>query len=280
MSLLWSLIAMGMTLLHGLIIIGYLGSAISYIRYFPSKQLRVGQYATGLLVLALLCHSAFLSIRSIQSGHLPFASLYESMSFYAWLVAIVYIFLEVRFQDKSLGAFIVPLIFTAQTASAVFMQTGRPLPPLLQSSWFSVHVTASFLGYAAFFFSFITGLLYVLQIYYINSRRVGVVFARLPSLEMLDEMNLKATSIGWIFLSVGIGTGALWAEQAWQSVLPVVDPKVFCVILTWAIYATQLGARFSIGWQGKRAAYLSIIGFASVLVAYVGAGLWTGLHIF
>lgn len=272
---------MAMILLHGFISLGYLGSAVSYIWHFPSKQPRPGQYATRLLITALICHSAFLVSRSLQSGHLPFVGLYESMSFYAWLVAIVYVFIERRFHERSLGAFVAPLILAAQVVSAVFMPTEKPLPPVLQSPWFSVHVTASFLGYAAFFFSFITGLLYVLQIYYINSRRVGVVFARLPSLEMLDEMNLKATSIGWIFLSVGIGTGVLWAEQVWQSVLPwVVDPKVFCVILTWAIYATQLGARFSIGWQGKRAAYLSIIGFASVLVAYVGAGLWTGLHIF
>lgn len=272
---------MGIALLHGLITLGYIGSTLAYIQYFPSKQPRIGQYATGLLILALIGHSAFLINRTLESGHLPFVGLHESLSFYAWLVALVYAGIEFRFRDKSLGAFVVPLILIAQVVSAASMQTVRPLPSVLRSSWFSLHVTASFLGYAAFFFAFITGLLYVLQIYYINARRVGVVFSRLPSLEMLDEMNLKATWIGWVFLTVGIGTGVLWAEQVWHSILPwIVDPKIVCVVLTWGIYAVQLWSRLGIGWQGKRAAYLSIVGFVSVLVAYVGAGLWTELHIF
>lgn len=272
---------MGISVLYGLIMAGYLGSAVSYILHFPSKQLRLGRYATGLLITALLFHSIFLVTRSIRSGHLPFVGLHESMSFFAWLIAIVYLFLEFRFRDKSIGAFVVPLILTAQVVSTLLTHPESPLPPLLQSSWFSVHVTASFVAYAAFFFSFITGLLYVMQVYYLNARRMGVVFSRLPALDMLDGMNLKATSIGWFFLTIGIGTGMLWAIQAWHSIDPWLrDPKVIFVILTWAIFATQLVARYTIGWQGQRAAYLSILGFVSVLVAYIGAGLWTDVHIF
>jgi cytochrome c-type biogenesis protein CcsB len=272
---------MGVSLLHGLIMAGYLGSAVSYIRHFPGRQFRIGQYATSLLIVALIGHSVFLITRSIRSGHPPFVGLHESMSFFAWLIAVVYLFLEFRFRDKSLGAFVVPLILAAQIASTLLMHPEDPLPPLLQSSWFSIHVTASFLAYAAFFFSFITGLLYVMQRHYIHKRRVGLVFSRLPSLEMLDEMNLKATSIGWVFLSIGIGTGLWWAFEAWHSVGPwIKDPKLFCVALTWVIYTAQLVARYTIGWQGQRAAYLALAGFVSVLIAYVGAGLWTNVHMF
>lgn len=272
---------MSISILHGLIVVGYLGSAVSYIRHFPSKQFRIGRYATGLLVIALAFHSAFLVARSIKSGHLPFVGLHESMSFFAWLIAVVYLFIEVKFRDKSLGAFVVPLILTAQFFSIIFIHPEDPLPPLLDSPWFSVHVTASFVAYASFFFSFITGLLYMMQVYYLNARRMGIVFSRLPALGMLDDMNLKATSIGWVCLTIGISTGILWALQAWQTgEIWLKDPKVFCVFLTWIIYTSQLIARYTAGWQGQRAAYLSIIGFVSVLVAYIGAGLWTDLHIF
>lgn len=268
-------------LLHGLIIAGYSVSAVSYIRHFSGRQPRTGQYATGFLLIGLLCHSIFLVIRTLQSGHPPFVGLHESMSFFAWLIAIVYLILEFRFQDNSLGAFVVPLILAAQIAAALLMRPEDPLPPLLNSPWFNIHVTVSFMAYAAFFFSFITGLLYVMQLYYLHRRRVGLVFARLPSLEMLDEMNLKATSIGWVFLTVGIGTGTWWALEAWHAITPWLgDPKVFCVALTWIIYTAQLVARYMIGWQGQRAAYLALVGFASVLVAYIGAGLWTNVHIF
>ncbi|MBM3262930.1 MAG: cytochrome c biogenesis protein CcsA [candidate division Zixibacteria bacterium] len=267
--------------LHGLIMAGYLGSAVAYIRHFPGRQSRVGRYATGLLIAGLVFHSLFLIARTIRSGHLPFVGLHESMSFFAWLIALVYLALELRFGDRSLGTFVMPLVLMAQAVSTLLMRPEEPLPPLLRSSWFSFHVAVSFMAYAAFFFSFITGLLYVMQLYYLHRRRVGLVFSRLPSLEMLDEMNLKATSVGWVFLTVGIGTGVWWALEAWHSILPwLSDPKVFCVALTWVIYTVQLVARRTAGWQGQRAAYLALAGFASVLIAYIGAGLWTSVHIF
>ena len=268
-------------LLHGLILAGYLTSTLYYLRHFPSKQYRTGRYASGLFVAALIFHSAFLAFRGIQSGHLPIVGLYESMSFFAWLIAVVYLIIEYRFQDKSLGAFVVPLILMAHVISVLFMHPEDPLPDILRSSWFSVHVATSFLGYAAFFFAFITGLLYVLQMYYLNARRMGIVFSRLPALEMLDEMNLRATSIGWICLTIGFVTGVFWATQVWESMETWIrDPKVFCVAVTWVIYATQLVVRYTLGWQGKRAAYLAMVGFVSVLIAYLGAGMWTELHIF
>ena len=169
-----------------------------YFRHFWTKQPRSGFYASLFLVLALACHSVFLIARGVESSHAPFVGLHESMSFFAWLIAVVYLFLERRFRDRSLGVFVLPLVLAAQTASTALMSPVDPLPPLLQSPWFNFHVTASFLAYAAFSFTFITGLLYVMQMYYIHHRRVGLVFSRLPALGMLDEMNLKATLIGWV----------------------------------------------------------------------------------
>ncbi len=268
------------SLLQGLIMAGYLGSAVSYIRHFPGGQFRIGRYATGLLVMALACHSTSLIIRSVQSGHLPSVGLYESISFFTWLIAVVYLILEFRFQDKSLGAFVVPLILSAQFAATLLIHPESPLPPLLQSSWFSIHVTASFVAYAAFFFSFVTGVLYMLQNYYLHARRLGIVFSRLPALDMLDDMNLKATTIGWLFLTLGMVTGLLWAIQAWPSFEWLRDPKIICAIVTWIIYASQLAARYTLGWQGQRAAYLATAGFVSVLFAYIGARLWTDVHVF
>lgn len=272
---------MGIYILHGLILAGYAVAAVIYFRHFWTRQPRTGFYASLYLVLALACHSAFLITRAVESSHAPFVGLHESMSFFAWLIAVVYLFLERRFRDRSLGVFVLPLVLAAQAASTAFMSPVDPLPPLLQSPWFNFHVTASFLAYAAFFFSFITGMLYVMQMYYIHHRRVGLVFSRLPALDMLDEMNLKATLIGWVFLSAAILTGFWWATAAWDSITPwLLDPKVLCVMLTWIIFTSQLVTRYTVGWQGERAAIISMAGFASVLLAYLGAGLWTNLHIF
>jgi len=272
---------MGIYILHGLILVGFAVAMVMYFRHFWTRQPRTGFYASLYLIIALVFQSTFLVMRAFESSHAPFVGLHESLSFFAWLIAFVYLFLELRFRDRSLGVFVLPLVLVAQAVSTVFMSPVDPLPPLLQSPWFNFHVTASFLAYAAFSFSFITGLLYIMQMYYIYHRRVGLVFSRLPALGMLDEMNLKATLIGWIFLSAGIATGIWWATTAWDSISSwLMDPKVLCVMMTWVIYSSQLVTRYTIGWQGERAAIISIAGFASVLIAYIGAGLWTNLHIF
>ena len=272
---------MGIYILLGMILIAYSISAVFYFRHFFNKSSKVGLCASFCLILALVLQSIFLLSRAIASSHAPFVGLHESTSFFAWLVAFVYIFLERYFNDRSLGILVLPLVLAANIVSVLFISPVDPLPALLLSPWFNFHVTASFFAYAAFSFSFITGLLYLTQMYYIHHRRVGLVFSRLPAMGMLDEMNLKATLVGWLFLSISIGTGIWWATTVWDSVSSwFLDPKILCVLLSWFIYTSQLITRYMIGWQGKRAAFLSIAGFASVLLAYLGAGILTSYHVF
>jgi len=189
-------------ILHSLILIGYGAASGIYLRHFWTRQAKSGSFATAALLLGLVCHSVFLVNRAVESAHAPFVGLHESLSFFAWLIAIVYLTLETRFRDRSLGVFILPLILVTQAASTMLMEPVDPLPPLLQSAWFNFHVAASFLAYAAFFFSFITGLLYVLQMYYIHHRqfRAGFLPTSRAGYARCDESQGDAD---WLRVSYG-----------------------------------------------------------------------------
>jgi len=151
-----------------------------------------------------------------------------------------------------------------------------PLVPALQSNWLTIHVTTCFFGYASFAVSFGISILYLIREKKDVQKSVQATW--LPSASTLDEINYKSIVIGFPMLTLGIITGAAWANYAWGSYWSW-DPKETWSLITWFIYAASLHARFTRGWRGKKAAVLSIGGFAAVLFTYFGVNyLISGLH--
>jgi cytochrome c-type biogenesis protein CcsB len=134
-------------------------------------------------------------------------------------------------------------------------------------------VVTCFLGYAAFAVSFGVSVLYLIK------RRAGEGRLRgFPPAKILDDINYRAIAVGFPFLSVGIITGAIWADVAWGSYWSW-DPKETWSLITWLVYATFLHSRFTRGWVGQRSAVLSVLGFVAVLFTYFGVNfLLSGLH--
>lgn len=266
--------------LHGFSFAAYLASTVSYISYFVNKRDRTGFYATYILLAGLVTHFLFLLVRTIDTGYIPFANLFEVMTLYAWLVALIYLVIEYNLKDKTMGAFLIPFVLAIQSISLIFLGQGGSLSPILKSFWFEIHVATSILGYSALTISFVTGIMYVLQASQIKTKQAGLFFLRLPPLEMLDRMNYKGVSIGFSFLTVGILVGSFWASKVWGSFWSW-DPKQISALITWLIYAFLLYTRLAMGWQGRRAGHLSILGFLTVLFSYFGANLFlTKLHLF
>jgi cytochrome c-type biogenesis protein CcsB len=142
--------------------------------------------------------------------------------------------------------------------------------PALKSNWLLIHVVTAFLGYAAFALAFGTAILYLLQ-----ERRPR---ASLPPLPLLDSLIYRTTVLGFLLLTLGIATGAVWAETAWGRYWSW-DPKETWSLITWFIYAALLHARQLKGWHGHRIAWLAVLGFMAVLFTYFGVSfLLTGLH--
>lgn len=259
----------------------YLVSIFLYIAYFVSQKKKTSWFAMLFMSLGFIVHTLGLIHRSIEAGHAPFANLYESMVFFSWCILLTHYFIVYKYKIKALSAFIVPLAFLAiSIASALPMEYKKvePLVPALQSYWLLIHASVCFLSYAAFAIAFGTALMFIIQEKRIKHKKIDNFYFKLPSLEISDEVSYKSVAIGFPLLTLGIITGAIWAQNAWGRYWGW-DPKEVWSLITWIVYALYLHARLQSGWRGRKAALLSIIGFAVVLFTYLGASiLLPGLH--
>jgi cytochrome c-type biogenesis protein CcsB len=180
-----------------------------------------------------------------------------------------------------IGVFVVPVAFLAMAYASIAPDISNhiePLIPALQSNWLTIHVVTCFMGYASFAISFGCGLIRLLK----NTGKSGEekqsgLRGKLPTPAILDTLIYQSTALGFVFLTVGIMTGSIWAHYAWGSYWSW-DPKETWSLITWLIYAIMLHSRYVRGWQGKRMALLSIVGFACVLFTYLGVNYLPGLH--
>ncbi|MBF0559075.1 MAG: c-type cytochrome biogenesis protein CcsB [Nitrospirae bacterium] len=226
-------------------------------------------YLTG---AGFVVHTASIMYRYAVGGHLPIASMHDAASFFAWCVVLIFFFLEFRYKIGIMGSFILPMAFILMLSSSALPREIRPLAPALQSYWLGIHTFLAFLGNAAFAVAFGTGALYLIQERNLKSKHTHGLFRKLPSIQVLDEINYKLISIGFPLLTMAIITGAVWAESAWGRYWRW-DPKEVWSLITWLIYALILHIRLTAGWRGKRAAVLSIIGFLIVLFTFFGVNL-------
>ncbi|GAB4256461.1 MAG: c-type cytochrome biogenesis protein CcsB [Deferrisomatales bacterium] len=214
-------------------------------------------------------HTAALVVRFVQAGYTPVTSLHEAMSFFGWCIVGLYVLLQLRYQLPSFGAFACPVALVFALAAASLPGTIEPLPAALQSYWLPVHVIFLFVGDGAFALAAAAGVMYLIQERQLKRKRLGALFHRLPNLDVLDELNYRLLTIGFPLLTVGIITGAIWAQQAWGTYWSW-DPKETWSLITWLLYAALLHGRLTVGWRGRRAAIWAIIGFASVLFTFLG----------
>jgi len=257
--------------LYGLGTVAYL----AHLALNREAAARVGRLLTG---LGFLAHTASFLARWAHAGYFPITNLFESLGFFAWAVVLALIVLQVRLAAPVVGAIVVPIAFALSLAALGFESTVAPLQPALQSRWLYLHTTLAFLGDAFFVIAFAGGVLYLVQERQLKRHRVGGLYHRLPSLDLLDRINYRSLTIGFPLLTLGIITGAVWAEYAWGAYWQW-DPKETWSLITWFIYAALVHARLSVGWRGRKAAYLSIAGFLAVLFTFLGVNLLLGgLH--
>ena len=245
-----------------------------------------GRIATIIAATGLLAQTGALILRWVASyqmgiGHAPLTNLYESLIFFAWATMALYLTIEWRTKNRSLGAFVVPVAFLCMAFASLSPGINsriQPLIPALQSNWLTTHVLTCFLGYAAFTVAFALGLMVLLKSREGNPAENAPRFLRLiPAADSLDELIYQSTVLGFVFLTLGIMTGSIWAHYAWGSYWSW-DPKETWSLITWLVYAIMLHSRYVRGWRGKRMAVMAIVGFVSVLITYLGVNYLPGLH--
>jgi cytochrome c-type biogenesis protein CcsB len=259
----------------------YLGSAIFYLFRMVTGREFWGPFASSSALAGLVAQTFALILRWIESykmgiGHAPLSNLYESLIFFAWAIVLLYLIMEWRIKSRNLGVFVIPFAFLSMAYASLEDGVIQPLIPALQSNWLTSHVITCFFGYAAFTIACGLGFMYLLK--GLEKGESSRPFLRfMPDREILDELSYHSVVIGFIFLTLGIITGSVWAYSAWGSYWSW-DPKETWSFITWLIYAAMLHSRFVRGWRGKRMAIMSIIGFASVLFTYFGVNYLPGLH--
>jgi cytochrome c-type biogenesis protein CcsB len=277
----------------GAVMLVYLGVAILFLAAELWHSPRLQQAAQLLLWAGMGAHTAALLGRWLESFQLaalhaapagfgaklrllilqaPLSNFYESLVFFAWTLPALGLFAFRRHFKGYLGAVLstIACLLLAYASFGGVDSRIKPLMPALKSNWLLIHVVTAFLGYAAFALAFGTAILYLVQ-----ERRPR---ESLPPPAQLDRLIYRATVLGFLLLTLGILTGAVWAESAWGRYWSW-DPKETWSLITWLVYATLLHARLLKGWQGRRIAWLAVVGFMAVLFTYFGVSfLLTGLH--
>jgi cytochrome c-type biogenesis protein CcsB len=276
----------------GGVMLAYLIAGLLFLAALLWSSPRVQSFALGLLGGGLAAHTlAFFARWAASYTHaaavtppgdfwaqfqliihqVPLSNFYESLVFFSWCLAGLTLFFIHRYTASFLGVvggLLASLVLAY--ASLGVDSSIKPLMPALKSNWLLIHVVTCFLGYAAFGLAFGVALLYLIQA--LTSR------PQTPAPPLMDRLIYRAAVIGFIFLTLGILTGAVWAETAWGRYWSW-DPKETASLLTWFIYAALLHARLVQGWQGRPIAWLAVVGFGAVLFTYLGVSfLLTGLH--
>jgi ABC-type transport system involved in cytochrome c biogenesis permease subunit len=249
----------------------YAAAGVAYAIHFARRDVAVGRTATILLLLGVLAHTFVIGMQTMEVRHVPFANPSRAVSTFVWLLTLSYLYLELTTDERAMGVFILPIIVGLQLIP-VLSPGVENRDPVLDSPWFWVHVSSLLFAYASFGLAGVLGLTYVLQFKEIKKKHLGYFYTRLPSLQILDRMNSRATITGWAFLTLGLIVGVVWTFEAKELApansnlqsIGLYDPKVLFAILAWALYSFAVLARNTMGWTGRRAAWLSAVGFVVV----------------
>jgi len=263
--------------MHLLPLLLYAAAAAAYVVHFAWRDPRVGRLATAILGGGILAHTFLIGMQTVQAGHAPLVGTSAAISAFVWVLGLSYLYIELTSDERSMGAFVAVLLVVLDVIPALD-STVSTRPPVLQNPLFTIHIMSMLFAYASFALACFLGVTYVLLFKEIKAKQLGFFYTRLPPLQALDVMNGRAITVGWIFLTIGVAVGGIWAAQVQGSSDPraqamsVADPKILIALVSWAVYSFALFARKVIGWSGRRAAYLSALAFVLVLLNFVPVG--------
>ena len=253
----------------------YFAAMLLFFVFFALKKEKAGKFAQYVLGAGFVLHTLALICRGIGAGRLPLTNQYEFATSFAWGVCLVCLIFIYRYGFRVLGVFAAPVILLIIGYAAMQSKEVRELMPALRSSWLAFHVSTAIISYGAFGVSFAVSLIYLVR----ERMKDGAFWeTHIPGKEKLDMISYRAVALGFLFLTIVIVTGAIWAEQAWGSYWSW-DPKETWSLVTWIIYALYLHLRISRGWKNRSAAIFAVIGFICVIFTYIGVNTFLpGIH--
>lgn len=250
----------------------YALSLVLYVLHLYEDKPTAGRAASALLAIGLLTHYFALLERARAVNAVPYQDLYGSMSLFGWFLAITYLGLELRHRQRTVGAFVLPVVLLLY-ALATFLSPAAPPPPPARGSLFAFHVTANMLAYSAFTLSFVFSCMYLIQNRLLRGRRLGAVGWRMPSLELLERMTRSGVRLGFVALVIGATLGFVAADRLRGHYFSF-DPKEIITVLILAGYAVYLWLEGSTSWRGARASLLCALTYLAVVFSYTVVNLF------
>jgi cytochrome c-type biogenesis protein CcsB len=240
---------------------------------------RVARVATAMMALAFLLLLAGVIARGIANGHVPWGNMYEFSITGALAFTGAYLIAIRKHDLRWLGLFIsISALLTLGTAVTLLYRDSAPLVPALNSPWLVIHVIAAIISGGVFLLSNVIAgaFLYLDSMEKRGGRKPWA--KRLPALETLDQLSYRLVAFVFPLWTFSVIAGAIWAESAWGRYWGW-DPKETWAFITWVAYAAYLHARVTVGWRGRRAAWLCLFAGSTFLFNYVYVNVWgTGKH--
>lgn len=248
----------------------YLAGTAGYVVYLWRQREVSARVSAWVMAAGLAFQTAGLIAAWIGLGHIPGVTFKHSLGLLAWSLVAGFLVVQIKARVRVLGSFVAPLALFLIILS--WAQPGTPAQPVsgFGSLWLSLHVISAFLGDAMLALTAVAGTMYLLQEQQIRSKKPGWIYSRLPSLTTLDSLGRRFLMIGFPLLTLGMLSGAVFGEfvsgSYWRWA-----PKEVWSLIAWLVYAVLIHQRLTVGWQGRKAAWMAILGFALVVFTFLGA---------
>lgn len=254
-------------------IAGYALGFVLFLLGLVFKKEGLQRYGFWASALAFILHSAAIAARWAETGHMPVMYTYENTLLGSWFMMLTYIVLRYAFPpSRPFGAAVIPL---ALLVLGNGIQSGAelaPLAPPFKSNWLYVHVLFAWFAFGSYVTAFAAGGMYLLK-----SRSSKGILGRLPELKLLDELSLRLILFGFFSEAIMIGSGAIWAHGLWGRYWAW-DPVETWSLVSWLTYGLNIHMRVTLGWRGKRAAWLAVVSLFGVIFLFFGLGYMSDVH--
>jgi len=215
------------------------------------------------VICVIFSLSVYIGARWQIAGRPPLSNMFESLVIFSWAIAVALIFIDLKYKIKSISVPVALMGLLSLGYASLLDKTIAPLLPALKSNWLTIHVLTCFIGYSSLTVAFVSS---------------AIILCKKKEDKRLDAISYKMIAFGFLFLTLGVISGAVWANSAWGTYWSW-DPKETWSLITWFIYAIYLHTRLRKGWKGKKAAWVSTLGFLAMLFTYFGVNyLLSGLH--
>jgi len=221
--------------------------------------------ALGAFALGAVFHLVSIVEEGLVSRRCPITNFYETLSMCAFLVAILYLFVQWRYKMGSLSAFIFPLVFVMSLVATLGNPVSVWTSPVVRNVWLTVHIVLVLLGFAALLVTAVASLLYLFQERELKNKKPRKFYYRLPALATLDDLISKSMAVGFVLVTLAVIAGSTWAfiemRTAWLS-----DPRIAISFFTWGTYMAMMFLRTTVGWRGRKAAIMTVtvLGFSAI----------------